>query len=54
MQKLSIKINSIQFEFKHFDGTFKQGQKLKLIKEKLFSNGYELKQLDDENILAFK
>ena len=49
-----IKITSIQFESKHFDGTFLQGSKLTLIKEKLFNNGYKLTQIDKENILAEK
>ncbi len=49
-----IKINSIQFESKHFDGTFTEGSKLDLIKEKLIENGYNLTQLDKENILAKK
>ncbi len=49
-----IKINKILFESKHFDGTFKEGEKLNLIKEKLINNGYELSQLDKENILAKK
>ena len=49
-----IKINSIQFESKHFDGTFTEGSKLVLIKEKLIENGYNLTQLDKENILAKK
>ena len=49
-----IKINSIQFESKHFDGTFKEGSKLDLIKDKLIENGYNLTQLDKENILAKK
>ena len=48
------RINSIQFESKHFDGTFTEGPKLKLIKEKLSKNGYELTQIDNENILAKK
>ena len=47
-------INSIQFESKHFDGTFKEGKKLKEIKDKLISEGYNLNQIDKENILAFK
>ena len=47
-------INSIQFESKHFDGTFTEGHKLKSIKEKLSKNGYELTQIDNENILAKK
>ena len=49
-----IDIRSIQFEFKHFDGTFSEGQKLKSIKEKLKNNGFKLTQLDEENILAKK
>ena len=49
-----IKINSIQFESKHFDGTFTEGPKLRLIKEKLIENSYNLTQLDEENILAKK
>ncbi len=49
-----IKINSIQFESKHFDGTFTEGPKLKIIKEKLLKNGFKITQLDKENILATK
>ena len=49
-----INIDSIQFESKHFDGTFVEGPKLKLIKEKLLKNGFEITQLDKENILATK
>ena len=49
-----IKINKIIFEFKHFDGTFKEGPKLKLIKEKLIKFNYQLKKIDKENILAEK
>ena len=47
-----IKIKNILFESKHFDGTFNEGEKLKHIKEKLVSHGYELSQIDKENILA--
>ena len=50
----SININSIKFEFKHFDGTFKEGPKLAEIKNKLIFEGYKLKQIDSENILAEK
>ena len=50
----NIDINEIFFEFKHFDGTFKEGPKLLEIKEKLTSSGYEIHNLDDENILAKK
>ena len=49
-----VKINSIQFESKHFDGTFLEGPKLKIIKEKLIKYGFQLTQLDKENILAQK
>jgi FkbM family methyltransferase len=49
-----IKIKNIFFESKHFDGTFTEGKKLKEIKDKLVLNGYSLKQVDKENILATK
>jgi FkbM family methyltransferase len=49
-----IVIKKIIFEFKHFDGTFKEGPKLKLIKEKLIKFNYQLKEIDKENILAEK
>ena len=49
-----IKIENIFFESKHFDGTFVEGKKLKEIKDKLILNGYNLKQIDKENILATK
>ena len=49
-----IEIKKIIFEFKHFDGTFKEGPKLKLIKEKLIKFDYQLKKIDKENILAEK
>ena len=49
-----IKIKKIIFEFKHFDGTFKEGPKLKSIKEKLIKFNYQLKEIDKENILAEK
>ena len=47
-------INSIQFESKHFDGTFKEGKKLQEIKDKLILEGFKLNQIDKENILAYK
>ena len=50
----NIKINQILFESKHFDGTFKEGEKLIEIKNKLISEGYKLSQIDNENILAKK
>ena len=49
-----IKIKNIFFESKHFDGTFTEGEKLNKIKDKLILNGYNLKQIDKENILATK
>ena len=50
----NIGIKSIQFEYKHFDGTFKEGPKLEEIKQKLKSEGYHLNQIDNENIIANK
>ncbi len=49
-----IEIKKIIFESKHFDGTFKEGEKLKEFKNKLVIAGYKLNQLDEENILAEK
>ena len=49
-----IIINSILFESKHFDGTFKEGDKLIEIKKKLLNEGYTLSKVDNENILAKK
>jgi hypothetical protein len=49
-----MNINKILFESKHIDGTFKEGEKLKLIKEKLIRNNYKLTNIDEENILAEK
>ena len=49
-----IEIKKIIFEFKHFDGTFKEGPKLRSIKEKLVNFNYQLKEIDKENILAEK
>ena len=48
----NIEIKSIQFESKHFDGTFKEGPKLDEIRQKLKSEGYNLNQIDNENIIA--
>ena len=50
----NIRINKIIFESKHFDGTFIEGKKLQEVKEILISNGYTLKRVDKENILAIK
>ena len=47
-------IKSLQFESKHFDGTFTEGSKLEKIKKKLIENGYKLTEIDEENILAEK
>ena len=49
-----IKINKILFESKHFDGTFKEGEKLEEIKQLLISKKYILSNIDTENILAVK
>ena len=49
-----VKIGSILFESKHFDGTFTEGDKLRKIKNILIKNGYSLSQVDKENILAEK
>ena len=50
----NIEIKSIQFESKHFYGTFMEGSKLEIIKKKLTENGYKLTNIDEENILAEK
>ena len=50
----NIKIKIIKFEFKHFDGTFKQGIKLDSIKKKLINFDYTVTKVDKENILAVK
>ena len=49
-----VNIKNLQFESKHFDGTFSEGTKLEIIKQKLENNGFKLTQLDKENILAKK
>ena len=48
----SVKIKEIFFEKKHFDGYMKQGNKFEKIKKKLIENQYEIKNADDENVLA--
>jgi len=50
----NMNINKILFESKHFDGTFYEDKKLKLIKDKLIINNFKLTQIDKENILAEK
>ena len=47
-----INISEIFFEKKHFDGYMKQGDKFDKIKKKLIENQYEIKNADDENVLA--
>ena len=50
----SVNIKKIIFEYKHFDGYFKQGTKLSEITDKLEKNNYKITKLDEENILAEK
>ena len=47
-------IRSIFFEKKHFDGSFKEGEKLNEIKDLLTKQGYTLIEVDKENILAVR
>ncbi len=49
-----INIGKILFEYKHFDGHFKKGEKLDKIKKKLESHSYKLTTIDEENMLAEK
>ena len=49
-----IKINSIMFEYKHFDGYLKSGDKLQEIIQKFEKNNYKISKIDKENILAIK
>ena len=49
-----IKINSIMFEYKHFDGYLKSGDKLQEIIQKFEKNNYKVSKIDKENILAIK
>ena len=49
-----VNIKKIIFEYKHFDGYFKQGTKLSEITDKLEKNNYKITKLDEENILAEK
>ena len=49
-----IDIRRLEFEAKHFDGTFFEGPKLKIVKEKLTLHGFEIIKIDKENILAKK
>ena len=50
----SVNIKKILFEYKHFDGYKKTGQRLEEILEKQNVNGYETKKVDEENIFAIK
>ena len=45
-------IKEIFFEKKHFDGLFKEGEKLEEIKKKLLNAGYLLEDVDTENMSA--
>ncbi len=49
-----IYIKNIIFEYKHFDGYFKQGNKFNEITLRLKNNDYKIIKLDEENILAEK
>tara|TARA_B100000513_G_scaffold194210_1_gene122666 strand:- start:250 stop:861 length:612 start_codon:yes stop_codon:yes gene_type:complete len=51
---VEIKINSIMFEYKHFDGYLKSGDKLQEIIQKFEKNNYKISKIDKENILAIK
>ena len=50
----SVKIKKILFEKKHFDGTFKEGNKLEEIVNLLKEKGYKIKKIDTENLEAEK
>ena len=50
----SLIIKEILFEYKHFDGYKKTGQKLEETLEKLNIYGYKTSKIDEENILAIK
>ena len=49
-----VRINSILFEYKHFDGYQKTGEKLEEILKKFEENNYKTSKVDEENILAVK
>ena len=49
-----VPINSILFEYKHFDGYQKTGEKLEEILKKFEENNYKTSKVDEENILAIK
>ena len=50
----SLNIKEILFEYKHFDGYKKTGQKLEETLKKLNIYGYKTSKIDEENILAIK
>ena len=50
----SVKIKEIFFEKKHFDGPFSEGKKYEEIKAILIKEGYDLIEVDKENISAKK
>ena len=54
MDLQKVRINSILFEYKHFDGYKKTGEKLEEILKKFEENNYKTSKVDDENILAIK
>ena len=54
MNLKKVQINSILFEYKHFDGYQKTGEKLEEILKKFEENNYKTSKVDEENILAVK
>ena len=50
----SLKIDEVLFEYKHFDGYQKTGERLNEILDKLKKHGYFTKKIDEENMLATK
>ena len=54
MDLKKVPINSILFEYKHFDGYQKTGEKLEEILKKFEENNYKISKVDEENILAIK
>ena len=54
MDLKKVRINRILFEYKHFDGYQKTGEKLEEILKKFEENNYKTSKVDEENILAIK
>ena len=54
MDLKKVRINSILFEYKHFDGYQKTGEKLEEILKKFEENNYKTSKVDEETILAIK